>query len=85
MRLLKQASSAEFKELAVPRVKDKQFQLTSEDCGFKQEKSSAKQKQVVPAKFRGPNGETWSGRGRVPGWLAVIESQGGSREKFRID
>lgn len=72
---------------AVEKVKAliKQFQLTSEDCGFKQQKNAAKQKQVVPAKFRGPNGETWSGRGRLPGWLAVIESQGGAREKFRID
>jgi len=63
----------------------KQFQLTAEDCGFKQKKSAIKPKHAVPAKFRGPNGETWSGRGRAPAWLAVLEGQGASREKFKID
>ena len=62
----------------------KQFQLSADDCGFKQQKGAAKAKQVVPVKFRGPNGEAWSGRGRIPGWLAAQESQGAKREQFRI-
>ena len=62
----------------------KQFQLTADDCGFKPQKGAAKAKQVVPVKFRGPNGEAWSGRGRIPGWLAALESQGAKREQFRI-
>jgi DNA-binding protein H-NS len=61
----------------------KQFELTADDCGFKQAKG-AKTKQAVPVKFRGPNGEGWSGRGRIPGWLAALESQGATREQFRI-
>jgi DNA-binding protein H-NS len=28
------------------------------------------------AKYRGPNGEEWSGRGRTPKWLAVLEAEG---------
>jgi DNA-binding protein H-NS len=62
----------------------KQFQLSADDCGFKQGKGAAKAKQAVPVKFRGPNGEGWSGRGRIPGWLAALESQGATREQFRI-
>ena len=62
----------------------KQFQLSADECGFKPQKGVAKAKQVVPVKFRGPNGEAWSGRGRVPGWLAALESQGGSRDQFRL-
>lgn len=62
-----------------------QFQLTAGDCGFKQQKDSNRQKRNAPVKFRGPNGETWTGRGRAPGWLAALESQGVSREKFRVD
>lgn len=62
-----------------------QFQLTAEECGFKPQKSPTKQKRGAPVKFRGPNGEAWSGRGRAPGWLAALEGQGVSREKFRID
>lgn len=38
----------------------------------------------LPVKFRGPNGETWSGRGRLPNWLAAIEAEGRKREEFRV-
>jgi DNA-binding protein H-NS len=38
----------------------------------------------VAARFRGPNGETWSGRGRMPKWLSAMEAQGRKREEFRI-
>jgi len=38
----------------------------------------------VAVRFRGPNGETWSGRGRMPKWLSVMEAQGRKREEFRI-
>jgi DNA-binding protein H-NS len=37
------------------------------------------------AKFRNPEtGETWSGRGRMPGWLKQAEEQGRSREDFAV-
>ena len=38
----------------------------------------------VAAKFRGPNGETWSGRGLSPRWLALLVEQGASRDDFAI-
>jgi DNA-binding protein H-NS len=38
----------------------------------------------VAARFRGPNGETWSGRGRMPKWLSAMEASGRKREEFRI-
>ena len=38
----------------------------------------------APAKFRGPNGETWSGRGLMPRWLAALVAQGQSRDTFAI-
>lgn len=77
-RLAEQAKAIETVKTLV-----KQFQLTADDCGFKHAKG-AKAKQAVPVKFRGPNGEGWSGRGRIPGWLAALESQGATREQFRI-
>lgn len=60
------------------------YALTAKDCGF----SDAKPKAMVtqskrgptPVKYRGPNGETWSGRGRTPGWLTAIEMEGWSRD-----
>lgn len=39
---------------------------------------------VVAAKYRGPNGETWSGRGLTPRWLAALVAQGQAKEEFAI-
>ena len=36
------------------------------------------------AKYRGPNGEEWSGRGRMPNWLAALEAGGRGREEFLV-
>ncbi|WP_114969832.1 H-NS family nucleoid-associated regulatory protein [Rhodoferax ferrireducens] len=36
------------------------------------------------AKYRGPNGETWSGRGLTPRWLAALVAQGHAKEEFTI-
>lgn len=38
----------------------------------------------LPAKYRGPNGEEWTGRGRTPGWLAGLEAEGRKREQFAV-
>ena len=38
----------------------------------------------VAAKFQGPNGETWSGRGLTPKWLNTLVAQGQSKESFAI-
>lgn len=37
-----------------------------------------------PAKYRGPNGETWSGRGLMPRWLQVLIDQGGTKEQYQV-
>jgi DNA-binding protein H-NS len=39
---------------------------------------------VVAAKYRGPNGETWSGRGLTPRWLTALLAQGRSKDDFAI-
>jgi DNA-binding protein H-NS len=38
----------------------------------------------VAAKYRGPSGETWSGRGLMPRWLAALVAQGRKKEEFAI-
>jgi DNA-binding protein H-NS len=38
----------------------------------------------APAKYRGPNGETWSGRGLMPRWLSALVAQGQTKEAFAI-
>jgi DNA-binding protein H-NS len=39
----------------------------------------------VPAKYRGPQGETWSGRGAQPRWLVAEMEKGKTRESFLIE
>ena len=39
---------------------------------------------TVPAKYRGPSGETWSGRGLTPRWLATQINEGRTKEDFAI-
>lgn len=38
----------------------------------------------APAKYVGPGGETWSGRGLAPKWLAELERKGKKRESFLV-
>ena len=38
----------------------------------------------VAAKFQGPNGETWSGRGLTPRWLATLLEQGRTKDEFAV-
>jgi DNA-binding protein H-NS len=39
----------------------------------------------VAPKYRGPNGETWAGRGAQPRWLTAAVKQGKRRELFLIE
>ena len=39
---------------------------------------------VVAAKFRGPNGESWSGRGLTPRWLSALLAEGKTKQDFAI-
>lgn len=47
-------------------------------------KAAAKSGGTAPVKYRGPNGETWSGRGLMPRWLAAFVAQGQSKESFAV-
>jgi len=42
-------------------------------------------KRAVAPKYRHPQtGETWSGRGKAPRWLAAEEAGGATRDSFLI-
>ncbi|HZP21746.1 MAG TPA: H-NS histone family protein [Bauldia sp.] len=40
-------------------------------------------KKVAP-KYRGPEGELWTGRGNTPRWLVALEQAGKKRENYLI-
>jgi len=43
-----------------------------------------KDRPAVAAKYQGPDGETWSGRGLMPKWLAALVASGQSKDAFLI-
>src|SRR4051812_17257267 len=47
-------------------------------------REGAKLGKVAP-KYRGPNGETWAGRGAEPVWMRDAIKKGKKREHFLID
>jgi DNA-binding protein H-NS len=45
----------------------------------------AKTRKPVAVKYRNPEtGETWTGRGKAPKWLAAMEAAGRKREEFGV-
>jgi DNA-binding protein H-NS len=68
------------------REKIKAYGLTAQDLGLtagSRRKSSGKSTAAV--KYRGPNGETWSGgRGRKPAWVTQALKEGKKIEDFAV-
>lgn len=65
------------------RSKPKVVRAMNADRGKGKLKVVKSKAQVAP-KFRGPNGETWSGRGLTPRWLSTLIAQGQTKESFAI-
>lgn len=84
-----QIKAQEF-DKTVQEIKDKMgaFGITLADLdGGKSRPRKAvvvKSSNPAPAKFRGPNGETWSGRGLMPRWLSALVASGLKKESFAI-
>lgn len=51
----------------------------------KKERPTKRSANPVAAKYRGPNGEAWSGRGLTPRWLSTLIAQGQSKETFAVN
>jgi DNA-binding protein H-NS len=41
-------------------------------------------RKAVPIKYRGPGGETWTGRGKQPRWLKAMLDAGRSADDFKV-
>jgi len=71
-------------------VKDLQAKMSAgKSTRSAKPKSSAKPvksspKKTVAAKYIGPNGEEWSGRGLTPRWLKAEVEQGKKKEDFLV-
>ena len=58
--------------------------IASFASGSGRRRASMKGKKVPP-KYRGPDGETWAGRGATPRWLNAALKEGKKIEDFLID
>ena len=54
-----------------------------EGAARRSSRTSRKGVKVAP-KYRGPDGETWAGRGATPKWLAALKKEGHKPEEFLI-
>jgi DNA-binding protein H-NS len=87
-KLHKEVAAAREKEIAqaIADIKQKvaEYDLTAEELGFTTQRKPARKTasgSAPVARYRNPKtGETWSGRGRSPAWLA-----GKNRERFLIE
>ena len=73
-RKLEEAKSAVLEEI---KGKLSALGLTLNDV-VPARRTTRKSKAAVRAKYRSPDGETWSGRGHAPLWLRQLELQGHS-------
>lgn len=81
-QLQQQAAAQREQELsgAIQQIRDlmQEYGLTVDDLQPSRKKNTAKKSGAV--QFRNPQtGDTWSGRGRMPNWLA-----GKDKEQFRL-
>lgn len=85
--LLKQAEAARREEIASVvaeiQAKMKEYGISMND--LKGGAKKGKPRGAVAAKYKNPaTGETWSGRGRAPKWLAAEMTKGKSKDAFLI-
>jgi len=78
-----QAFGITVKDLQSTKIKSKAGRKPNVGATAKPAKAK-KPASAVAAKYRGPNGETWSGRGLTPKWLASLIAAGGTKEQYLI-
>ena len=71
------------KDLQSTKIKAKVGRKSKATAAEKPAKAKKATAAVAP-KYRGPNGETWSGRGLTPKWLASLVAAGGTKEQYLI-
>jgi len=71
--------------IAELRAKMAEYGLTAEDLAGRGGVVKASSRSKSPPKYRGPNGELWSGGpGRKPEWVREVLATGGDLEQYRI-
>ena len=62
------------------------FDLTSSEFRFRDIEAARKASRApVLPKYKGPNGELWTGRGRTPKWAEKVMNEGGNIADYLIN
>ena len=90
-QLLEQAEEVRKQEVAqvVAEIKGKmaQYDISAADLGFAViDKKSGKSRKapINPIRYRGPDGQEWTGLGRQPNWMKVAVENGRDKEEFAV-
>jgi DNA-binding protein H-NS len=85
VRAKRQAKEEEVRQALLAEFREKAAQMgMSFESLFPARRTRSDAGAPLAPKYRGPHGETWSGRGRMPTWLSALEATGHNREEFRI-
>lgn len=94
-KLMEEAEQMRVKELndVIAELKEKieAYGLTAQDLGLttaggQRRRRTATHKPPAAVKYRGPEGQTWSGgRGRKPQWVVDALAKGKKLEDFAVD
>ena len=81
-----QAFGITAKDLQAPKGRGTKGKAKAAKTSAAPKVATAKKKTASPvlAKYRGTNGESWSGRGLMPKWMSALVAQGKTKEDFAI-
>jgi DNA-binding protein H-NS len=77
-------TAADLGLLGSARSEQKGTQSVTKTKGSIKKARKLAQRGPAPVRFRGPNGETWSGRGKQPRWLVAALAGGSSIESYKV-
>ena len=82
---LVQQAKAQEKEAVIREIKAKmaEFDIKPEEIGLAQPKKRGRPR-IVKIRYRGPNGEAWSGLGRRPRWVLEAITRGENLDQYRV-
>ena len=84
IRAKMQAFGITLKDLQSAKGRRGKVKAKAEDSAKRVGARVKKSPSTVAAKYRGPSGEAWSGRGLTPRWLTALVAQGRKKEDFAV-
>lgn len=82
--ILRRESEEKTRALREVEALAKQFGYSLEDLINQPAAKENKAKKPVAVRYRSPEGQTWTGRGRTPTWLSDAIANGASKDDFAV-